>query len=115
MRFREPTVGTRKLSMGNVLYNLFTGKNHRVKGRCNICGRPIFSEHRKFAGKGLCLYCASAYADGLRDRLVQAFNPKLKNWTLIDTLAGEIIARSCGEMPFTDVRKAELPGAAPCE
>ena len=106
----DPAVGTRKLTLYQVFYNFFA-TDHRVRGRCNLCGRPIFSKHRKFAKKGLCLYCAGAYADGLRDRLVQTFNPKLKNWTLIDTVAGAIIARSCGEMPFTDVRKAELPEA----
>jgi hypothetical protein len=105
----KPVVGTRRLTIYQVFYNFFT-KNYRVLGRCNICDRPIFSKNRKFAKKGLCLCCTAAYEDGLRDRLVQAFNPKLKNWSLIDTVAGGIIARSSGEAPFTDVKKAELPG-----
>jgi len=111
MQFRDPVVGTRRLAPLHIFYNLITRKSHRVKGRCNICGKPIFSEHRKFAGKGLCLYCAAAYTDGLHDRLVQVFNSKLKNWTLIDTITGAIIARNDGEMPFTGVKKAEQPQA----
>ncbi len=107
MWFEEPAVGTRKLALLHVFYNLFTGNNHRVKGRCNVCGRPIFSEHRRFAKKGLCLYCASAYTDGLRDRLVQAFDPKLQNWMLIDTITGAVLARSGEDIPFTHINKAE--------
>jgi hypothetical protein len=81
----------------------------KVRGYCILCGGRIFNINSRFGKKGMCVNCYIAYEQGRRDRLVQVLNPKDNQWSLIDRITANIIARS--ETRFKGVAEASPKGA----